>query len=169
MAVVDLVSQYGDPYYVKIDIEHYDHGILRALFENDIKPPYISAESHNIEVFLLLISMGRYNSFKLVEGSSVSRHYKRHRIVTLSGTEIYSFPHHSAGPFGEDVNGHWMSKDVFFRVLGLSGMGWRDIHATNVCEPRPDGAFRTRDLIVSAIKAMAFARIKVAFRKWLRQ
>lgn len=167
-SVVDLVYQYGNPYYIKLDIENYDHVILKALFENNIKPPYISAESHNIEVFLLLVGLGNYNAFKLVRGSSVSRIYKCHKIVTSSGNENYSFPHHSAGPFGEDINGHWMSKDVFFRVLGLIGMGWKDIHATNVCEPKLDEAFRLRDLISLAFREKVFSLLKSTKRKWFK-
>ena len=103
--VVELVRSYGDPYYIKSDIEHYDHKILRALFESNIKPPYISAESHSIEVFSLLVSLGGYEAFNLVDGPSVSEKYKTHPIKTMSGEVLYSFPFHSAGPFGEDIIG----------------------------------------------------------------
>ena len=41
------------------------------------------------------------------------------------------FPHHSAGPFGNDISGPWMTSDNIFKVLSFAGLGWKDIHATN--------------------------------------
>ena len=130
--VIDIIRRWGEPYYIKIDVEHYDQIILRELFLNNIKPPYISAESHSIEVFCILVALGHYDSFKLVDGSTVSKVYRNHKIVTNKGEKIHSFPHHSAGPFGIDIKGGWMTKNNFHRMLGVSGMGWKDIHASNV-------------------------------------
>lgn len=137
-SVLQIIAEYGSPYYIKIDIEHYDEKILRVLLENDVKPPLISAESHSIEVFSLLVALGKYNAFKLVEGKLVSQIYQNHKINTINGLETYSFPHHSAGPFGEDINGQWMTANNFFRLLGFVGLGWKDIHATNIHEPIPN-------------------------------
>lgn len=133
--VIQLVQTYGDPHYVKIDIEHYDAIILRELFVNNIIPPYISSESHNIEVFAFMVALGKYNSFKLVDGGSVYSRYKDCAISTNEGIINYSFPHHSAGPFGNDVSGPWMTASNFFRVLAYAGLGWKDIHATRIDQP----------------------------------
>lgn len=137
--VCDIVRKYGDPFYIKLDIEHVDHLILRELLVNGIKPPYISSESHSIEVFASLVAIGQYNSFKLVDGPSVWTRYKDREIVSNSGNQNYSFPGHSAGPFGDDIDGPWMSASNFFKVLAFSGLGWKDIHATNV--ELPDHSF----------------------------
>mgnify|MGYP006277635305 FL=1 len=129
-SVAQLFHEYGFPYYVKIDIEHYDHILLRAMFENGIVPEYISAEVHSIEVFLLLACLGGYDSFKLVEAKNVSSTFKNHSFKDRNGEEItYSFPHHSAGPFGEDIVGRWHDSEEVFRMLKKRGLGWRDIHA----------------------------------------
>jgi FkbM family methyltransferase len=129
---MDLFDRHGNPYYIKIDIEHFDGEILRCLFENKIYPEYISAESHSPEIFSLLVALGRYNAFKLVDGSSVARTYKETFINALNGqTQIYSFPYHSAGPFGEDIREDWLSGKAMLRKLGLHGCGWKDLHATN--------------------------------------
>jgi len=133
--VIQLIQKYGDPYYIKIDIEHYDQIILRELFINNIMPPHISAESHSIDVFATLVALGRYNSFKLVDGPSVSNRYRDYEISTNNGSIKYSFPHHSAGPFGNDISGPWMTANNFFRVLAFSGLGWKDIHASNIENP----------------------------------
>lgn len=131
---VSIVEEYGAPYYIKIDIEHYDAQILRHLFEFGIRPPYISAESHSADVFSLLVGLGGYNSFKLVEGGSVSDVYSRRTVKRLRENDevSHSFPRHSAGPFGNDIDGTWMSADDFLLFLALAGLGWKDIHATNL-------------------------------------
>jgi hypothetical protein len=35
----------------------------------------------------------------------------------------------SAGPFGEDIPGEWVSADAIFVHLKRYGLGWKDIHA----------------------------------------
>jgi FkbM family methyltransferase len=128
-----LVTKYGYPLYVKIDVEHFDQAILRDLFRNSIFPPYISAESHSIEVLAILSALGGYDAFKLVDGASVSQVYQSHSITTKEGRiEVHSFPEHAAGPFGDDVKGKWMRADDLFEMLRLSGLGWKDIHATRI-------------------------------------
>lgn len=155
-SVMQILSKHGPPYYIKIDIEGYDEVILRELFENGIKPPFISAESSGIEVFALLIAMGGYRAFKLVEGKTVAKKYKNHRISVRGGHEVYSFPAQSAGPFGEDITGEWMNADDLFNLLAAKKIGWRDIHATNLFQPDP----------VSRIEKRRYMRRHV--RGWLR-
>ncbi|SDB18623.1 hypothetical protein SAMN05660653_00921 [Desulfonatronum thiosulfatophilum] len=55
---------------------------------------------------------------------------------------MYSFPLHSAGPFGNDVDGAWMNASTFLRVLALEGLGWKDIHATYNDDTNNPLAFR---------------------------
>lgn len=133
--IISIIESYGDPYYIKIDMEYYDRVILKHLFLNNIFPPYVSAESHSIDIFCLFVTLGCYESFKLVDGQTVSRKYKNHKITTNTGSEIYSFPHHSAGPFGNDINGDWMTKNNFSKLLLLAGLGWKDIHVSSIDIP----------------------------------
>lgn len=129
-----IIQKHGLPYYIKIDVEGYDADLLRALFSLKIFPQYISVESHSIEVFSLLVGLGNYSAFKLVDGDTLGKVYKNCQISTMSGQEKYSFKRGSAGPFGNDVLGQWMSPDNFFRLLAFEGLGWKDIHATNLCD-----------------------------------
>jgi len=134
-----IVNKYGAPFYIKIDIEHYDQAILAGLFQNDIYPQFISAESHNIDIFAMLVACARYNAFKLVDGRSVCEKYKNFSFISNDGnSEIYSFPYHSAGPFGDDVSGNWMPANDFFLLLASEGLGWKDIHATNIAQTSID-------------------------------
>ena len=134
-SVLGIVNKYGRPYYVKVDIEGYDQEILRSLFKNDIYPEFISAESHNIEVFSLLVSVGVYNAFNLVDGPSVPILYRDINIDTVQGLENYSFPPHSAGPFGSDIKTKWMTSEQLFNLLAFEGLGWKDIHAAKNMTP----------------------------------
>jgi len=67
-----------------------------------------------------------------VDGRSVVETYKEIPFVTLSGhTQTYTFPFHSAGPFGDDILGDWFSAGAMLIKLGVHGCGWKDIHATS--------------------------------------
>ncbi len=136
-SVMQILRRHGAPYYIKIDIESYDEVILKELFHNQVRPPFISAESTSIRVFALLAAIGEYTSFKLVEGATVAKKYRNHAIFVNGNREIYSFPSHSAGPFGEDIAGDWMNADDLFAILAAKKMGWRDIHATNLFQSDP--------------------------------
>jgi FkbM family methyltransferase len=132
-----IVRQFGLPYYIKIDVEGYDNAVLRELFAAGIRPEYISAESHHVDVFTTLAAVGGYQAFKLVDGATVSTRYRDAIIQTAAGQEHYSFPDHAAGPFGEDIAGGWMTADTFFKVLAFVGLGWRDVHAARDIPPDP--------------------------------
>jgi FkbM family methyltransferase len=133
-SIVDLVSQFGIPHYLKLDIEGYDSHLLRALFAESIFPDYLSAECSSFEPLVLMAAIGSYHAFKLVDGWSVARTYRDRQITSL-GLRIrvpYSFPRHSAGPFGEDIDGPWMALDEAAIRLAVGGFGWRDLHATRL-------------------------------------
>jgi FkbM family methyltransferase len=150
-----LVATYGDAYYIKIDLERYDEVILRELFRHDIRPPFLSVECHSIEVFCALVSLGNYNSFNIVDGPSVVEKYKDHVINAASGPATYSFPSRSAGPFGEDIDGPWMTASKFFYVVAFERLGWKDIHATTLIPPDPTAVprFGTRAELQRALKS----------------
>lgn len=176
--VMQLITKYGSPYYIKVDIERYDEVILRALFANNIRPPFISAESHGIDIFSVLVSLGNYRQFKFVEGSSVAKKYKHHQISVSGKSETHSFPHHSAGPFGEDVLGDWLPADEFFALLAVEGLGWKDIHATNIAtsangtRARPSlhrvAAFFVRFIVEPYVPKIRWDLIRRAYGKVFR-
>jgi hypothetical protein len=122
---------------VKIDVEGYDHVVLREVFSAGIRPRFISAESHHIEVFASIVSLGGYKAFKLVDGPGVGVRYGDCVINTRHGQQRYSFPTHSAGPFGEDISGPWIAADNFFKLLAMVGLGWKDVHAARDVEVDP--------------------------------
>lgn len=135
-----IVREFGPPLYIKVDIEHYDHNVLRELFAAGIFPPDISAESHSISVFACLVENG-YDCFALVDGKSVAEVYENATVNSLDGPARYSFPEHSAGPFGDDIKARWQDADTFFQTLALAELGWKDIHASRTSRPpHPEAA-----------------------------
>jgi FkbM family methyltransferase len=138
-SIASIIQKYGLPYYIKIDLENYDNYILSALFKNGIRPPYISVECHGVDTFANLVANGNYDSLKLVDGASVSCLYANALIAKRDSTELirYSFPRHSAGPFGNDVLGDWLDASKFLKLIAMEGFGWKDIHASNCDSPNP--------------------------------
>jgi FkbM family methyltransferase len=150
--VLRLIKLHGSPFYIKLDIEHMDEIILKALLAEGIRPPFISAESHSIDVFILLAGIGGYRSFNLVDGLTVSRKYEKCTIETMGRKVPFSFPDHSAGPFGLDIQDPWMTPDNFFRYLALEGLGWKDVHATTEVEPDSSASPLFRNYVKRALR-----------------
>jgi FkbM family methyltransferase len=125
----DIINFFGTPTYVKIDIEGFDVVALNDLRECKIYPNYISAEAHQIDTFCHLVAMG-YTEFKFVRGDTVQLVFRDHEIgVVGGGVSRHAFPPHSAGPFGDDIPGPWLSKNEILAVWQQNGGGWCDIHA----------------------------------------
>lgn len=131
-----IVREFGDPRYIKIDVEHSDLAVLENLFRAGIFPPEISAEAHTTDVFACLVANG-YTSFNLVDGASVAGRYGRATIATALGPKEFGFKAHSAGPFGEDIATPWEDPNTFLYTLAAAGLGWKDIHASKVIPPDP--------------------------------
>lgn len=126
-----IISEYGRPHFVKIDLEHYDQYVLKEISSARIQPAYVSVEMHDFVVYDILKSMG-YTSFNTVDGETVPEKYNNLRFNDVEGGECsYSFPYHSAGPFGSDiVETPWLGiaeMDCYLRNLEP---GWIDLHAS---------------------------------------
>ena len=143
-----------------MDIEHSEEVILKELFGNGVRPPFISAEATSIKAFVLLAGMGEYTAFKLVDGATVAKKYRNHTISVDGGRELYSFPFHSAGPFGEDISGPWMNADDLFNLLAAKKLGWKDIHATNLVQPDPVSRSQKRRYMLRHLRGWFLARLR---------
>lgn len=120
-----IVREFGEPSYIKIDVEHFDLAVLENLFDGGIFPPEVSAESHSADIFACLVANG-YTSFNLVDGASVAMRYGRATVATAEGPRTFGFKAHSAGPFGEDILTPWEDADTFLYTLATAGLGWKD-------------------------------------------
>ncbi len=159
VSAADVIAQVGTPYYLKIDIEGADMACLTGLRAATDRPAYVSIESNKtdwnalIAEFDLLEELG-YTRFQVLN-------QKRHAPGTfrrLDGAPLhYRFEDAASGPFGNLLEGPWLTRDqalakyrtifmryrlmgdntrlekvlrripVVRRVLGL--VGWYDTHA----------------------------------------
>lgn len=126
-----IINEYGNPHFVKIDLEHYDQYVLKEIFLKKIQPTYVSVEMHDFVVYDILKNMG-YRSFNTVDGETVPERYKDLSFIDINGDECsYSFPYHSAGPFGSDI-----TKSAWLGIAEMDGYlrnlepGWIDLHAS---------------------------------------
>lgn len=149
-SVLSIIAEHGEPYYTKFDVEHLDARLLLAMFQGGCRPPYVSAEAHHAEVLGMLIGIGGYRSLKLLESSEVGVSIRTCEVPTATGVVVHHFDWHSAGPFGNDVPGPWLKPLDVMRALTFSGLGWRDLHASNVDRPDPGPAPRLRDYVLRA-------------------
>ncbi|HEY3703564.1 MAG TPA: FkbM family methyltransferase [Terracidiphilus sp.] len=161
-SVMNILHKHGAPFYIKLDIEGYDAAILKELFRNQVTPPFLSAESTSIQVFALLVAMGGYKAFKLVEGAKVAKDFKDCSIAVNGISERYSFPPHSAGPFGEDIPGDWLNADDLFEILAARKMGWRDIHATRLFDPDPTSKAQKKRYLTNHLRGWLLSKLRSA-------
>lgn len=131
VTVSQLIDDYGEPWFLKLDLEGLDAAVLDALFETGSRPRYLSVEAHTPQILDKLIHQGGYNAFKLVDGASMSAMYKLRKLRMGEKATRHSFPYNAAGPFADDVRGRWASSARFKQRMQLEGFGWKDIHASS--------------------------------------
>lgn len=129
-----LVSEYGAPHFIKIDIEGADDIVLADMSGTGIRPEFISVEVHSAIPLCHLGVMG-YSKFRLVNCARIGKAASPVSIRTREGgARTRLFPEHSSGPFGEDLNAEWHDLDAIMLLYGarrtVYGPGWFDIHAT---------------------------------------
>jgi len=115
-----ILNEYGIPYYMKIDIEGNDLLCLRALKGFTTRPKFVSIESTKTSwlalrgEFQLLNALG-YSKFKLVQQLRVSK-----QLCPSPAREgryiAHQFEQGSSGLFGEELPGHWLSRDAAIRA-----------------------------------------------------
>lgn len=125
----EIIDKRGAPYFIKVDVEYYDRKVLFDLLVNRVRPPFISAEAHEIDVYCLLVAMG-YTRFRLVSGATVDKEFAGSNIRTLDGvTRPFHFEYDTSGPFGDDLDQEWVDKNDALERLLSHGLGWVDLHA----------------------------------------
>jgi FkbM family methyltransferase len=131
----EIVSEYGIPYYIKIDIESMDYPAVESLSPNQL-PPFISVENGHQYIIEKLYDAG-YKKFKFIN--------QMHNTEIIlpdcqyEGRNIsFKFKRGSSGPFGRDLTGTWLTKEEVVSLsndywsLGIDRekAGWYDLHAT---------------------------------------
>lgn len=113
-----LIGQYGEPWFVKIDLEGYDKILLDYLIVHKLLPPYISTENCGLPMLKKLIATNTYSTFNIVSFYNFTDYYKKTTDKT-------------AGPFGKDIKSPWLSANDLVELYKKMPGAWFDIHATN--------------------------------------
>ena len=131
-----LLTRFGTPYYVKIDIEGHDFIVHQRSALTNARPKYLSVE--NGWPFMLdhLVTLG-YSGFKFINQANVQS--MRCPKPAQEGRDIvWSFPWSSSGPFGEDTPGEWKTAEQILVDIkaywdtpdrDANVHGWYDLHA----------------------------------------
>jgi FkbM family methyltransferase len=112
------IARFGMPIYMKVDIEGADRLCLEALTAFDEAPKWLSLEAERRRVsslraeFDLLEHLG-YNRFMAVPQEVKEATLK---IESRSGDLVlHHFDPRASGPFGDNLTGEWLSRDVVER------------------------------------------------------
>jgi FkbM family methyltransferase len=127
--IADNLSSGDEFLYSKFDLEGYDARAVKNLFKSRNFPKHLSVEVQSLDAIAELVFQKDYDKFKLVDGSQVADKYRKVEVKVGEGTRTFNFKHHSAGPFGEDLQEKTFTKWDLVREFNSIGTGWRDLHA----------------------------------------
>jgi len=116
ISVAELVRRYGNPDFVKCDLEGYDKVLLNHLLVNNELPEYLAIENPGRDMLERLVRAGKYQSFNLVPFYNYENVYG----VAAGGT---------AGPLGSDIRSPWLSGDKVLELYASLKKSWLDVHA----------------------------------------
>ncbi len=136
ISLPSLLSEYGMPYYLKVDIEGYDEIAVASLAEFQTRPKFVSLENGSPRSLKLLVSLG-YDRFKLINQADVMRH--RLPFPPREGRfALHRFQYESSGAFGDETPGDWLPEGEVLSAIesflatpnfDASVHGWCDLHA----------------------------------------
>ena len=150
--LADVISEHGDAYYIKLDIEGFERVAVASLSDSAHQAPYVSFERNgDLEDVVRLLGDLGYDSFQLVrqgEGVLAAPPFPsregRYRRVAFTGLH--------SGCFGRDLRGTWsdgpgvldqLARDeadlLHNRDRVAARAVWYDIHARHRDARPPSG------------------------------
>lgn len=149
-----LFEKYGIPYYMKIDIEGYDHFCISDIDASGDKPEFISCEAVHPEWLDMMYEKGykkfkmlhQGNEFKPIDLSLEKKSWFPKYQIIRNGIKLrlqkfipFRYAYGSSGPFGEHTPGEWKSYEEirnlylafyqFEKKIPLNPVSWFDFHA----------------------------------------
>jgi FkbM family methyltransferase len=127
---VEALRRHGIPYYLKVDIEGCDLVCLRALAAFPVRPAFVSLESDKTSLAAihaeidLLRSLG-YESFQVVEQSSIPRTQAPPDPPREGNHAAHVFERGCSGLFGRELPGPWVSGGQAMARYRWIRMGYR--------------------------------------------
>lgn len=118
ITLADLVGEYGDAFYMKVDIEGMDRAALESLAATSVRPKYLSMETSFARDssfdavrrdFEVLARLG-YDRFKIVDQTQVEDQSPPDPPLAGRYVPIH-FTSGASGLFGEESPGPWLTID----------------------------------------------------------
>lgn len=138
--ITEIIKQWGEPYYIKVDVEGSEAVVINELMKSRIFPPYLSVSGGAIHIDLLL--KNGYDSFKYIPQEDVNKITPR--FPPREGVYVdREFEIGSSGPFGEDTPGEWDTYESIYvkvsQLMNSNNLGinpnmqcgsakWHDLH-----------------------------------------
>jgi FkbM family methyltransferase len=122
MNFANIVTRYGVPYYLKVDIEGADTLCLEGLRNLNTRPKHVSIEStkkswKSLQGEFALFKQLGYLKFKVIPQHTLSA-----QICPFPAKEGLYIDHHfqvgASGLFGEELDGEWLNEDEAMRAYG---------------------------------------------------
>lgn len=132
--IIAVISEFGMPFYLKIDIEGADGIVLSALREFSSKPHFVSIEANTVEFTNLIedidnLSALGYEMFQIVPQKNIGGSVAQ--TLDLNGAVVtHAFADGASGVFGEDLAGVWIDRDAVLASFLPPCDSWQDIHAS---------------------------------------
>lgn len=150
-----LFEKYGIPYYMKVDIEGFDHFPLLDISAYSSKPKYVSCEAVQLDWLKILHNKG-YTRFKMIhQGNGYNEinldlerkwYFPKYQVIKnglkIRLQKLLPFKHlyGSSGPFGEQTKGEWKTYEEvknlylafyqFDKKCPVNPVSWFDFHAS---------------------------------------
>jgi len=128
----EIIAEYGVPYYMKIDIEGYDHLCLMGLDGMADKPKHVSIESSatSLRATMAQLELRKklgYTKFKMILQNDV--HSQKCPFPAREGAYVdYQFSASTSGLFGDELPGAWLNYyqtvdayKLFYRKVAVIG------------------------------------------------
>ncbi|MFL6760320.1 FkbM family methyltransferase [Sphingomonas sp.] len=118
ITLADLVGEYGNAFYMKVDIEGMDRRALESLAATSVRPKYVSMETSFARDpsfdavradFEVLTSLG-YDRFKIINQTQVEDQLPPQPALAGSYVPI-RFTSGASGLFGEESPGPWLTRE----------------------------------------------------------
>ena len=135
----DLISTYGEPYYIKCDIEGGDAIFVRSLLRSAARPAFVSIEATSGDDIARLLACG-YDRFQIV--NQYLHPFTKCPVPAREGCYVdATFTHETSGLFGRELPvDRWEDftsaikkfvdwYDLHHRDPNLA-IGWLDIHCS---------------------------------------
>ena len=120
MNFANILSKYGIPYYLKVDIEGADTLCLEGLKSLRVKPKHVSIESTKTSWKSLTGEFALFKELGYTRFKAIPQHTVASRVCPYPAKEgVYvdhPFKFGASGLFGEELDGEWMDEVEILRV-----------------------------------------------------